>query len=224
MSYNLMLVENDNVLSKAIQEYLIDQGFNVKIASDGLEAIKTAKYYKFDLIISDIIMPTVDGYELLDQLKKTGQLSETPFIFLTAKGMTKDRIKGYNMGCHGYLSKPFDPEELVSLVKNLISRNCWFSSKNISKGNMIISPLLADQIYFTPREVSVLKLVIDGLTNKEIATTLSTSIRNIEKYVSKLLHKTNTKNRTLLVKYSIHNKLLSKSFKRRANDGTRTRE
>lgn len=210
MSYNLMLVENDNTLSKAIQEYLIEQGFNVYIASDGLEAMKIAKIYNLDLIISDIMMPIVDGYELLERLKKIEKLSETPFVFLTAKGMTKDRIKGYNLGCHGYLSKPFDPEELVSLINNLISRNHWFSNTGTSK-KFIIESSSADQICLTPREISVLRLVIDGLTNREIAIILNTSTRNVEKYVSRLLHKTNTKNRTLLVKYSMCNNLLSKN-------------
>nr|NP_053953.1 ORF29 [Porphyra purpurea]P51343.1 RecName: Full=Probable transcriptional regulator ycf29 [Porphyra purpurea]AAC08229.1 hypothetical chloroplast ORF 29 [Porphyra purpurea] len=208
MSYNLMLVENDTVLSKAIQEYLIDQGFNVDIALNGLEAFQLANKYKFDLIISDIIMPIIDGYELLEKLRKIDKLAKIPVIFLTAKGMTKDRIKGYNMGCYGYLSKPFDPEELVSLIKNLIYRDS-LNSQNLKKQNSDEIPLF-QLLYLTPREKSILNLVIDGLTNKEIAVILDTSIRNVEKYVSRLLQKTNTRNRTLLVKYSIKNNLLNK--------------
>ena len=203
-----MLVENDTVLSKAIQEYLIDQGFNVDIALNGLEAFQLANKYKFDLIISDIIMPIIDGYELLEKLRKIDKLAKIPVIFLTAKGMTKDRIKGYNMGCYGYLSKPFDPEELVSLIKNLIYRDS-LNSQNLKKQNSDEIPLF-QLLYLTPREKSILNLVIDGLTNKEIAVILDTSIRNVEKYVSRLLQKTNTRNRTLLVKYSIKNNLLNK--------------
>ncbi|ASN78815.1 Ycf29 (chloroplast) [Porphyra umbilicalis] len=207
MSYNLMLVENDTVLSKAIQEYLIDQGFNVAIAINGLEAFQLANKYKFDLIISDIIMPIIDGYELLEKLQKIEKLAKIPVIFLTAKGMTKDRIKGYNMGCYGYLSKPFDPEELVSLIKNLIYRDS-LNDQNFKQQNVIELPLFKS-FHLTPREKSILNLVIDGLTNKEIAVILDTSTRNVEKYVSRLLQKTNTKNRTLLVKYSIKNNLLN---------------
>jgi len=203
-----MLVENDTVLSKAIQEYLIDQGFNVDIAINGLEAFQLANKYKFDLIISDIIMPVIDGYELLEKLQTIEKLAKIPVVFLTAKGMTKDRIKGYNMGCCGYLSKPFDPEELVSLIKNLIYRDS-LNSQNCKKENIIELPLFK-LLHLTPREKSILNLVIDGLTNKEIAVILDTSTRNVEKYVSRLLQKTNTKNRTLLVKYSIKNNLLNK--------------
>lgn len=209
MSYNLMLVENDTVLSKAIQEYLIDKGFNITIANNGLEAFELANKYKFDLIISDIMMPVIDGYELLEKLQKLDKLLKIPFIFLTAKGMTKDRIKGYNMGCHGYLSKPFDPEELVSLIKNLISRES-ITSQYSQKDN-IVETSVANSIHFTPREKSILNLVIDGLTNKEISVILDTSLRNVEKYVSRLLQKTKMKNRTLLVKYSIHNNLLDET-------------
>nr|YP_537024.1 hypothetical chloroplast protein 29 [Neopyropia yezoensis]Q1XDE4.1 RecName: Full=Probable transcriptional regulator ycf29 [Neopyropia yezoensis]AGH27671.1 hypothetical chloroplast protein 29 [Neopyropia yezoensis]QFZ67007.1 Ycf29 [Neopyropia yezoensis]BAE92467.1 unnamed protein product [Neopyropia yezoensis] len=222
MSYKLMLVENDIVLSKAIQEYLIDQGFNVYIANNGLEALNLAYQYNFDLIISDIMMPLVNGYELLAKLKKNKALSKIPVIFLTAKGMTKDRIKGYDMGCYGYLSKPFDPNELLSIINNLIARDVL---KEASLQNSATSnQQLNHKIRLTPREKSILDLVVDGLTNKEISTILNTSVRNVEKYVSRLLHKTNMKNRTLLVKYSINNNLLNNEINERANDGTRTRE
>ena len=217
-----MLVENDIVLSKAIQEYLIDQGFNVYIANNGLEALNLAYQYNFDLIISDIMMPLVNGYELLAKLKKNKALSKIPVIFLTAKGMTKDRIKGYDMGCYGYLSKPFDPNELLSIINNLIARDVL---KEASLQNSATSnQQLNHKIRLTPREKSILDLVVDGLTNKEISTILNTSVINVEKYVSRLLHKTNMKNSTLLVKYSINNNLLNNEINERANDGTRTRE
>lgn len=217
-----MLVENDIALSKAIQEYLIDQGFNVYIANNGLEALNLAYQYNFNLIISDIMMPLVNGYELLAELQKNKALSKIPVIFLTAKGMTKDRIKGYDIGCYGYLSKPFDPNELLSIINNLIARDAL---KEASLQNSEISNQeLNHKIRLTPREKSILDLVVDGLTNKEISTILNTSVRNVEKYVSRLLHKTNMKNRTLLVKYSINNNLLNNKINERANDGTRTRE
>nr|YP_010925661.1 tctD transcriptional regulator [Neoporphyra dentata]WKD83893.1 tctD transcriptional regulator [Neoporphyra dentata]BCA87324.1 Hypothetical protein ycf29 [Neoporphyra dentata] len=222
MSYKLLLVENDIVLSKAIQEYLIDQGFTVYTANNGLEAFNLANQYNFNLIISDIMMPLVNGYELLEKLQNTKALSKIPVIFLTAKGMTKDRIKGYDMGCYGYLSKPFDPEELVSLIKNLITRDV-LQHTSIEKYD-IPKQSINRKIHLTPREASILDLVIDGLTNKEISTILDTSIRNVEKYVSRLLQKTNMKNRTLLVKYSINNNLIDNKINQRANDGTRTRE
>lgn len=217
-----MLVENDIVLSKAIQEYLRNQGFNVYIANNGLEALNLAHQYNFNLIISDIMMPLVNGYELLEKLQKNKTLSKIPVIFLTAKGMTKDRIKGYDMGCYGYLSKPFDPKELASLVKNLIARDVL--QDRSSQKSDIPKRSTDNKIHLTPREKSILDLVVDGLTNKEISTILNTSVRNVEKYVSRLLQKTNMKNRTLLVKYSINNNLLDTKLNQRANDGTRTRE
>ena len=206
-----MLVENDNALSHAVQEYLEDQGFTVHVAINGLDAFNLINQYKFDLIISDIMMPVIDGYELLEKLQKNDDLSKIPVIFLTAKGMTKDRIKGYNLGCHGYLSKPFDPEELLSLINNLISRKSSFSK--LCKKDSIIETPTVNLIHLTPREKSILSLVIEGLTNKEIACNLDTSIRNVEKYVSRLLQKTRMKNRTLLVKYSINNRLLDENVK-----------
>ena len=77
-----MLVENDIVLSRAIQEYLTNQGFNVYIANNGLEAFNLANQHNLNLIISDIMMPLVNGYELLEKLQKTKALSKIPVIFL----------------------------------------------------------------------------------------------------------------------------------------------
>ena len=222
MVYNLMLVENDNILSKAIEEYLIDNGFAVHVAVNGLDALNLINKYKFDLIVSDIMMPLIDGYQLLEKLQKTEKLAKIPVIFLTAKGLTKDRIKGYDMGCHGYLSKPFDPQELISLIRNLISRKAIINTGSKTDVDETAMPS-SNAVHLTPRERSILTLVVDGLTNKEIANKLDISVRNVEKYVSRLLQKTNMKNRTLLVKYSIKNNLLPEK-ERRANDGTRTRE
>ena len=75
-----------------------------------------------DLVISDVMMPQVDGYQFLAQLREDDRYQALPEVFLTAKGMTGDRIQGYQAGCDAYLSKPFDPEELEAIVKNLLER------------------------------------------------------------------------------------------------------
>jgi DNA-binding NarL/FixJ family response regulator len=153
-----------------------------------------------------------------------------PVVFLTAKGMTKDRIEGYNAGCDAYLSKPFDPDELVAIAENLIARRAIqavTANSNTSEitdlaGQLAeIKELLKEKaaikvkvtpppikIEFTPREQSVLELVVEGLMNKEIAKRLGTTIRNVEKYVSRLFSKTGTSSRTELVRYALQHGLI----------------
>lgn len=170
------------------------------------------------------MMPQVDGYQFLQQLRSDPRCSKLPVVFLTAMGMTKDRIQGYKSGCDAYLSKPFDPDELVAIVTNLLERRAALEDeaqpdiadlasqiaeiKSIltkRQGLAQVSP--AVQIDLTPREQSVLDLVAQGLMNKEIARSLDTSVRNVEKYVSRLFSKTGTNSRTELVRFALEHGL-----------------
>ena len=213
----ILVVDDDICLAYAIQSYLSSPKRKIYIVDNSINAIKLLKLYAFDLVISDVMMSKYDGYDLLSYLRLNQTLSFIPFIFLTAKGMTTDRIKGYNLGCNAYLTKPFHPSELLSIVNNLLNsieinyyplRKYSGLEKMVSKSN------------FTSRELSVLKLLVRGMMNKEIASILRLSTRNIEKYVSRLLSKTRTRNRTELSQFALTN--LSELL--RANDGTRTRE
>ena len=157
-------------------------------------------------------------------------MSGTPLIFLTAKGMTLDRTQGYLAGVDDYIAKPFDPDELSARVKNVINRQerllkeaAKFADTDVSKmakqiteiRSMLTNNNPANQDNsttlpsFTPREESVLQLVAEGLMNKEIARKLETSIRNVEKYVSRLFIKTSTSSRTELVRYALENHLVT---------------
>lgn len=228
MSGQLLLVDDEPGLREAVQAYLEDSGFAVDVASNATEGLELAHQKLPDLVITDIMMPQVDGYQFLKQLREDPQFKTLPVVFLTARGMTSDRIQGYNAGCDAYLSKPFDPDELVAIVTNLLEKQTALrqsvegdESHNIAdmarqiaeirsmlmqKGAIAQSPS-SIKIDFTPREQSVLELVVDGLMNKEIARRLETSVRNVEKYVSRLFSKTGTNSRTELVRYALENGL-----------------
>ena len=211
MCHNILVIDDDIFLAYAIQLHLSSNSRTIFIVDNSTAAIRLLNLYKFDLVISDIIMPDYSGYDLLIYLRLRNTFALIPFIFLTAKGLTSDRIKGYNLGCSIYLTKPFHPSELLSIVNNLLLFSLIKKSHSFYKIND------KSELYLTHRENSVLKLLIKGYTNKEISYTLSLSIRNVEKYVSRLLNKTETRNRTELTQI-----FLSKYL--RANDGTRTRE
>ena len=213
--YNYILVVDDDILlAYAIQAYISSKSRKIFVVDNSTAAIKLLKLYNFDLVISDILMPKYSGYDLLLYIRLNSKLDAMPFIFLTAKGLTCDRIKGYDLGCSIYLTKPFHPAELQSIVNNLLF--ALVSSRQKSSfvfNNKVVKPTFD----VTNREYSILNLLVQGYTNKEIARALSLSIRNVEKYVSRLLSKTKTRNRTELAQ-AISLKLM------RANDGTRTRE
>jgi DNA-binding NarL/FixJ family response regulator len=211
-----------------VRAYLEDEGFAVTTANDGEEGWQTAQELLPDLVITDLMMPRCDGYGLLKRLRDDERLGGTPVIFLTAKGMTADRIAGFQAGCDDYIPKPFDPDELVARVRNALRRQerllaeaARFADADIGQlarqiteirsllasGGQKSAPPPAEHS-FTPREASVLQLVAEGLMNKEIARRLETSIRNVEKYVSRLFIKTGTASRTELVRYALEHGLV----------------
>ncbi len=219
----ILLVDDEPGVRSSLKAYLEeDEEFNVTVASNAQEAWEFLQKETPDLIISDIMMPQVDGYEFLKQLREDSYFKSLPVIFLTARGMTSDRIQGYTAGCDGYLSKPFDPDELVAIVKNILQRRKAQANSNLESNQLEqlfqdvkdIKRLLGSQpgftttpppmpIELTPREQSVLDLVAQGLMNKEIARQLNTSVRNVEKYVSRLFSKTTTNSRTELVRFAL---------------------
>lgn len=193
----ILVVDDDISLAYAIQSYLSSQEKKVLIVDNTIAAIKLLRLYSFDLVISDVMMPIYSGYDLLYYLRLSQDLTLMPLIFLTAKGMTTDRIQGYDLGCSAYLLKPFYPSELLSVVNNLLYS---FNETDIYYTSCQTDPRPYD-VNFTSRELSVLRCLIKGMTNREIAVGLNVSVRNVEKYVGRLLNKTKTRNRTELAQF-----------------------
>ncbi|EFA73397.1 DNA-binding response regulator [Cylindrospermopsis raciborskii CENA303] len=229
MSAQLLLVDDEPGLREAVKEYLQESGFGVRVASNAREGWELIQQNTPDLVISDVMMPQVDGYQFLKQLRDDPRFASLPVIFLTAKGMTSDRIQGYQAGVDAYLPKPFDPDELIAIINNLLEKRVTQTtvvgedSENIEIAKLaheiakikdLLSPKIGISqtpppfaIDLTPREQSVLNLVAQGLMNKEIARKLETSVRNVEKYVSRLFSKTGTNSRTELVRFALEHGL-----------------
>lgn len=225
---HVLLVDDEPGLREAVKAYLEDSGFTVQAASNAQEGWDFLQQKTPDVLISDIMMPQVDGYAFLKQVREDPRFKGLPVVFLTARGMTSDRIQGYTAGCDAYLPKPFDPEELVAIVTNLVERRAAQSpdlsevpdiavmARQIEEIKAMLSQRGGIQktpspirIDLTPREQSVLDLVAEGLMNKEIASRLDTSVRNVEKYVSRLFSKTGTNSRTELVRFALEHGLVT---------------
>jgi len=224
---SLLLVDDEPGVRESVQAFLEDSGdFKVDLAANATEAWDYLQHHLPALVISDIMMPQVDGYQFLQQLREDPRFQSLPVVFLTARGMTADRIQGYQTGCDAFLSKPFDPDELEAIVRNLLVRQQASSDtgsestklqeiyqeiralkEQIGQPSGIQTTPSPIKLDFTPREQSVLDLVSQGLMNKEIAAQLKTSVRNVEKYVSRLFTKTGTNSRTELVRFALQHGL-----------------
>ncbi|MBA1339603.1 MAG: two-component system, OmpR family, phosphate regulon response regulator OmpR [Pelagibacterales bacterium] len=117
---HLLIVDDDNRIRELVKEYLNENNYIVSTADSAEEAKKKIKNFKYDLIVLDVMMPGQSGFEMTNEIKKT---SDIPIILLTAKGEADDRVHGLELGADDYLSKPFEPKELLLRIKNIISKS-----------------------------------------------------------------------------------------------------
>ncbi|WP_339301058.1 response regulator transcription factor [Paenibacillus sp. FSL R5-0623] len=144
----ILVVDDDSHIRKLIRIYLEKNQFSVLEAPDGQEALDILSHTKVDLAIVDVMMPRIDGIELTEDIRS---YLDIPILMVTAKGESKDKVRGFNAGSDDYLVKPFDPVELILRVKSLLKRY------NKSSSNMI-------QISGVTIDLGNLMVVSDGQT------------------------------------------------------------
>lgn len=133
----ILVVEDEKEIAEAIKIYLEEEGYEVIICLNSEKAISLFKQNEFQLVLLDIMMPKVDGITLARQIRKT---SSVPIIFISAKSESTDKITGLNAGADDYITKPFEPLELIARVKANIRRYCKLGS-NIENDNLRIDGL-----------------------------------------------------------------------------------
>lgn len=138
----ILLVEDDESLGYLLTEYLKMKDFDIVWRKNGKTALDTLQHDYFDLIILDVMMPEMDGFTLAKRIKQ--QFNETPFIFLTARSMKIDVLKGFSLGAVDYLKKPIDEEELVVRLNTLLNT---LSVKKTSSGDEKPEYVLGDYIF-----------------------------------------------------------------------------
>lgn len=214
----LILVADDDIGTRLfLSEYLQMSGYSVITAENGQAALDLVESYHPHLLITDIMMPRMDGYELVRQVRQRPEFRLLPVIFLTERSSTEERIRGYHLGCDLYLPKPFDMKELGAMIRNLMERSQMIESEWRSRvqGIVISTPTdkfegssTSSSVKLTQREQEVLDLLTNGLSNAEIGNEMHLSPRTVEKYVSSLLRKTDTSNRAELVRYALEHHLV----------------
>lgn len=131
-----ILVAEDDRNMRLLTSARLKDYYTVKTACDGAEALEIIHNGGIDLIIADIMMPNMDGYELLTAIRSEGY--ETPFLFLTAKETFADKAKGFELGTDDYMTKPFSSEELLWRVKALLRRSNISQEKKIIIGSVVL--------------------------------------------------------------------------------------
>lgn len=132
----ILIVDDDPHIRELVSVFIEREGFQTYEAVDGLDALKKIEEVKVDMVILDIMMPNMDGYDLCYELRK---YYDMPILMLTAKGETSQKVKGFHLGTDDYLVKPFDPLELVVRVKALLKRYQITVSQTIQVGNVLLN-------------------------------------------------------------------------------------
>jgi len=133
---NILLVDDNEKIRKLMEIYLKRQGFNVLHAANGLEALNLLDKIKIDLAIADIMMPVMDGYTLIEELRNSG--CSMPILMVTAKTTLLDKKQGFELGADDYMTKPVEMEELILRVKALLRRSKISVERQIVLGNVVM--------------------------------------------------------------------------------------
>ncbi len=226
----ILVVDDDLTLRKVLQNSLEQRGYQVISVNSGKEALIKFAQDIPDIIVSDVSMPEMDGFEFCRQLRSQPSGKLIPFIFLSAKDELDDRIQGHSIGADSYLTKPFEMKELLANIEALIERSrrvhaeivhlieqlansqststiekisnaAKLDSQVPAKAN-VISADSPKALPLTPAEERVFWETIQGYTNKQISERLFISPRTVQTHLSNILNKLNLNNRTQLVRFA----------------------
>lgn len=190
--YNILVVDDDREIVKAIEIYLAKEGYHILKAYDGEEALKVIKENEIHLVILDIMMPKKDGIETLEEIRKTKTI---PVIMLSAKSEDYDKIEGLNTGADDYVTKPFNPLELIARVNSCIRRYVNFGNLNsqeqkkaLKTGGLEIydetKQVIADgkEIKLTATEYNILKFLLENKGKVYSISQIYENVWNEESY------------------------------------------
>ncbi|MFF1990497.1 response regulator transcription factor [Bacillus mycoides] len=190
MSHHILLVEDDISIQEMVETYLVKEGFQVTIASDGEEGVNAFLKGLFDLIILDIMMPKLDGLEVVRIIREK---SAVPILMMSAKDTDVDKAIGLGLGADDYICKPFSMIELAARVKAGIRRSTKYSAveskdEAIQIGDLIIDPInftvekKGRQLKLTLKEFEILKLFVKNQNRVFTKAQIYTLVWNEEYY------------------------------------------
>ncbi|MEM6867626.1 MAG: response regulator transcription factor [Cyanobacteria bacterium P01_C01_bin.121] len=203
----ILIVDDDSTLRAALTRYLQDRGFIVRNATSGLEGYNSFIRDVPDLIVSDVVMPEMNGFELCTKVRATEAGQLIPFIFLSGRCDLEDRIQGHTIGADDYLVKPFHPRELIAKIEAQLARasRIFAEIERALQQPSSEAPQEKVPLPLTPAEEKVFWEVIQGYTNKKIGDRLFISPRTVQTHLSNILSKLSVENRSQLIRYAFEN-------------------
>ena len=174
----ILLAEDEIDLNNIVTKYLKKNGYSVESVFNGEEALDYLEYDEYDLIILDIMMPKINGFEVIKKLRSKG--NHTPILLLTARNSSEDKVKGLDLGADDYIVKPFDFNELTARIRTLVRRRYGNSSNELSIGDLVLDTSkktvtrAGKTIELTGKEYSILEYLMQSknriLSREQIKT------------------------------------------------------
>ncbi|MEZ2225985.1 response regulator transcription factor [Microcoleus sp.] len=233
MPLTILVADDDFATRLSINDYLEILGYSVIPAENGKQALGLVEEFQPHLIVTDITMPEMDGYEFVRRVRTRPAFRLLPVIFLTERTSSQERIRGYQMGCDNYLAKPFELNELGVVIRSLLDRYVLIAQALPSQRETVTTQqrhqvketgeldfltqksergdrpsFTQNSPNLTQREQQVLNLLTEGLSNIQIGLELHLSPRTVEKHVSSLFRKTESNNRAELVRFAMEHHLV----------------
>lgn len=177
----ILIVDDEMLIRNVIKEYLLNEGYKVLEAKDGFDALRVISDNKVDLIVLDIMMPKMDGFTCLSEIRKTENI---PVIMLSARKEETDKLNSFDLGVDDYVTKPFSPKELVARVKAHLKRTTS-NNENYTYKNLIVDykgrkvTINDKEVNLTPKEYELLTYFIK---NKGIALSREQLLNNVWDY------------------------------------------
>ena len=177
----ILICDDEVLIRDVIKEYLIMDNYEVMEASNGVEAIEVAKSNNIDLVVMDIMMPKMDGYQAIKEIKK---IKDVPFIVLSARSEEFDKLIGFDIGIDDYVTKPFSPKELVARIKAVTKRTqnelVTYQFQTLILNDSAHEVTIDEKdVFLTPKEYDLLKYLFQ---NKNIALSRETILANVWGY------------------------------------------
>lgn len=181
---NILIVDDDFPIAQLVKELVQSEGFEAQICLSGHSALSAIKNTSFDLILCDIMMPEMDGFEFCREVRS---VTKVPIIFVTAKGETVDKVSGLTLGADDYITKPFDNYELIARIKGHLRRVTWDKTDDnpnriLAVQNLILDPIQHEchingrPLNLAPKEF---KLLLALMTNPQTPHSVQELFENV---------------------------------------------
>jgi DNA-binding NarL/FixJ family response regulator len=190
----ILVIEDEPEMRRNLLTILKLEGFQVSSAENGRTGVRAAKAAKPDLVVCDVMMPELDGYGVLRELRKAPETQATPFIFLTARGEKTDQRSGMDLGADDYLTKPVAKDDLVKAVRARLQRAAQTAQQGFKPNFESLEPL--QRLGLSARVAEVLVWVAQGKSNSDIGTILGISESTVKKHLLEIFQVLGVENRS----------------------------